>query len=90
MTFDEVVITGGSGSVGSRFLHHLAARGARRIVLLGRTPADVPRIEGVEVLAPRCDITDPAALTAVAAEFACGGASPKPRTPTTRCSARTP
>lgn len=75
MTFDEVVITGGSGSVGSRFLHHLAARGARRIVLLGRTPADVPRIEGVEVLAPRCDITDPAALTAVAAEFACGGAT---------------
>ena len=75
MKFDEVVITGGSGSVGTRFLHHLAARGARRIVLLGRTAVDVPRIDGVEVLTPRCDITDSAALTAVATEFGGGGAT---------------
>ncbi|MEH3129447.1 MAG: mycobactin polyketide synthase MbtD [Mycolicibacterium neoaurum] len=74
-TFDEVVITGGSGSVGMQFLHHLAARGARRIVLLGRTPVEAPRIDGVEVLAPRCDITDAGALTAVAAEFGGGGAT---------------
>ncbi|MDO3398739.1 mycobactin polyketide synthase MbtD [Mycolicibacterium neoaurum] len=72
---DEVVITGGSGSVGTQFLRHVAARGARRIVLLGRAPIDVPRIDGVEVLAPRCDIADPAALTSVAAEFGGGGAT---------------
>lgn len=73
--FDEVVITGGSGSVGMQFLRHLAARGARRIVLLGRTPVDVPSVDGVEILAPRCDITDSAALTSVAAEFGGGGAT---------------
>lgn len=73
--FDEVVITGGSGSVGTQFLRYLAAHGARRIVLLGRGPADTPHVDGVEVLAARCDVTDPAALATVAAEFGGAGAS---------------
>ena len=72
---DEVVITGGSGAVGTHFVTYLAARGARRIVLLGRRGADTRRVAGVEVLAPPCDITDPVALAATAAEFGGGGAS---------------
>ncbi|WP_396835355.1 mycobactin polyketide synthase MbtD [Mycobacterium sp. ITM-2016-00316] len=72
---DEVVITGGSGAVGTHFVHYLAAHGARRIVLLGRSGADRRRVAGAEVLAPPCDITDPAALAATAAEFGGGGAS---------------
>lgn len=67
---DEVVITGGSGAVGTHFVRYLAAHGARRIVLLGRRGAEPQQIAGVEVLAPPCDITDPAAVSAVAAEFA--------------------
>lgn len=72
---DEVVITGGTGAVGTHFVRHLAAHGARRIVLLGRTGADPQRLAGVEILAPPCDITDPAALAATAAEFGGSGAS---------------
>jgi mycobactin polyketide synthetase MbtD len=72
---DEVVITGGTGAVGSHFVRYLAAHGARRIVLLGRTGADPQRLAGVEVLAPPCDITDAAALAATAAEFGGDGAS---------------
>lgn len=72
---DEVVITGGSGAVGTHFVNYLAAHGARRIVLLGRHGAAPRRGAGVEVLAPPCDITDPAALAATAAEFGGGGAS---------------
>lgn len=73
--FDNVVITGGTGAVGSHFVDYLVAHGARRIVLLGRTGADPQRRVGVEVLAPPCDITDPEAVAAVAAEFGSGGAS---------------
>ena len=75
---DEVVITGGNGAVGTHFVRQLAARGARRIVLLGRSGADPRRPAvpaGVEVLAPPCDITDPAAVAATAAEFGGTGAS---------------
>lgn len=73
--FDDVVITGGAGAVGSHFVDYLVAHGARRIVLLGRTGADPQTLAGVEVLAPPCDITDPDALAAAAAEFGGGGAS---------------
>jgi mycobactin polyketide synthetase MbtD len=79
--FDEVVITGGAGAVGLHFAHYLAGHGARRIVLLGRSGADAARLaeigatHGVEVLAPPCDITDPAQVAATAAEFAGDGAS---------------
>jgi len=79
--FDEVVITGGAGAVGPHFARYLAEHGARRIVLLGRKGADAARLaeigatHGVEVLAPPCDITDPAQVAATAAEFAGDGAS---------------
>jgi mycobactin polyketide synthetase MbtD len=79
--FDEVVITGGAGAVGLHFARYLAERGARRIVLLGRSGADAARLaelgatHGVEVLSPPCDITDPARVAATAAEFAGDGAS---------------
>lgn len=72
---DEVVITGGSGIVGTHFVNYLAAHGARRIVLLGRRGAGPQRVAGVEVLAPPCDITDAEALAATAAEFGGDGAS---------------
>ena len=79
--FDDVVITGGAGAVGLHFARYLAEHGARRIVLLGRSGADAARLaeigatNGVEVLAPPCDITDPARVAATAAEFAGNGAS---------------
>ena len=79
--FDEVVITGGAGAVGLHFARYLAEHGARRIVLLGRRGADAARLaelgatHGVEILAPPCDITDPARVAATAAEFAADGAS---------------
>ncbi|MGW0160492.1 mycobactin polyketide synthase MbtD [Mycobacterium sp. NPDC003323] len=72
---DEVVVTGGSGAVGTHFVRQLAARGARRIVLLGRGSVQVPQFDGVEIVAPRCDITDLAGLIATAAEFGGRGAS---------------
>lgn len=79
--FDEVVITGGAGAVGLHFARHLAEHGARRIVLLSRSGAEPARLaeigaaHDVEVLAPPCDITDPARIAATAAEFAGNGAS---------------
>lgn len=79
--FDDVVITGGAGTIGLQYTRYLAERGARRIVLLSRGGADTAALtrlaetHGTEILAPRCDITDAAALTATAAEFAGAGAS---------------
>jgi mycobactin polyketide synthetase MbtD len=79
--FDDVVITGGAGALGVHFARHLAERGARRIVLLSRSGVDPARLAAigvahdVEILAPPCDITDPAQVAATAAEFAGDGAS---------------
>ncbi|GAS86139.1 mycobactin polyketide synthase MbtD [Mycolicibacterium brisbanense] len=78
--FDEVVITG-TGAVGLHYARYLAAHGARRIVLLSRRGLDTGRLaalaapHNVEIVAPRCDITDPAQISAVAAESSRGGAS---------------
>lgn len=82
-TFDEVVITGGAGAVGLHFARHLAEQGARRIVLLSRSGLDDERladladvaVAGAEILAPRCDLTDPAQIAATVAELALGPAS---------------
>ena len=71
---DNVVITGGSGAVGMHYVRYLAARGARRIVLLSRTGAAVD-VPGVELVAPRCDITSADQLRAAALEFGGDGAS---------------
>lgn len=81
-TFDNVLITGGSGAVGLHFARALAARGAHRIVLLSRrgVPPEVlaelaASGEDVEILAPRCDITDPHRIAATAREFGGAGAT---------------
>ena len=78
---DNVVITGGSGAIGLRYARYCIERGARRVILLSRNgvaPDTVTQLIGrrhVEVHAPHCDITDRAAVAAVAAEFAETGAS---------------
>src|SRR5271163_3576620 len=80
-TLDNVVITGGNGAIGMRYARYCVQRGARRIVLLSRTGVDREVLNeilsgrDVEVHAPTCDITDPEALSAVAAEYAGDGAS---------------
>ncbi|WP_454790927.1 mycobactin polyketide synthase MbtD [Mycolicibacterium lutetiense] len=78
--FDEVVITGGAGAVGLHYARHLAEQGARRIVLLSRSGLDDAQVaalatQGAEIVAPRCDLTDPAQIAATVAELAVGPAS---------------
>jgi mycobactin polyketide synthetase MbtD len=78
---DNVVITGGNGTIGLAYARHCIDHGARRVILLSRTgvePASLKTLTDrrpVEVHAPECDITDADALSAVAAECAAGGAS---------------
>lgn len=76
---DDVIITGGTGTVGLQFAQRLAVLGARRIVLLSRSGlADdrIPDFPGdVEIVAPRCDLTDTAQVWNIAAEFGGDGAS---------------
>nr|WP_090277911.1 mycobactin polyketide synthase MbtD [Mycolicibacterium komanii]CRL73119.1 acyl transferase domain-containing protein [Mycolicibacterium komanii] len=79
---DDVVITGGNGAVGLHFARYLAARGARRIVVLSRGGVDdAVRAEltsiarDVEVVAPRCDITSGEQVAAAAEQYAGDGAS---------------
>jgi mycobactin polyketide synthetase MbtD len=77
----SVVITGGSGAIGLRYAQYCIERGARRVILLSRNgvePDVLNRLIGrqhVEVYTPRCDITDRAAVAAVAAEYGGAGAS---------------
>lgn len=78
---DDVVITGGAGNIGLHYARYLAAHGARRIVLLSRRSADPEVLKaltaehGTELVSPPCDITDPAHLALVAAEYGAAGAS---------------
>ncbi len=78
---DDVVITGGAGAIGLHYARYLAERGARRIVLLSRHSADPEVLQtlaaecGTELVSPPCDITDPAQLSLVAAEYGAAGAS---------------
>ncbi|OBH05640.1 polyketide synthase [Mycobacterium sp. E2699] len=78
---DDVVITGGAGAIGMHYARHLAERGARRIVLLSRRPADPAVLKsltaryGTELVSPACDISDPAQLAFAAAEYGAAGAS---------------
>ncbi|MFF1614720.1 SDR family NAD(P)-dependent oxidoreductase, partial [Amycolatopsis sp. NPDC058278] len=67
------LITGGLGGVGLTVAEHLVTRGARRLVLAGRsggTDAAVARLRalGAEVHTPRLDVGDPAAVRALLAE----------------------
>ncbi|KKC03607.1 polyketide synthase [Mycobacterium nebraskense] len=78
---DNVVITGGSGAIGLQYARYCIERGARTVTLLSRNGIDQDSLRRLaeshdtEVHAPRCDITDPAALAAVAARHAGPGAS---------------
>lgn len=78
---DDVVITGGNGTIGLRYARHCVEQGARRVILLSRNGVDRERLgrlsEGyhAEVHAPACDITDAEALSRVAGEYAGEGAS---------------
>ena len=78
---DEVVITGGSGAVARGFTEQLAERGARRIVLLSRRPADpdwcaaLTARYGTDIRPVSADLTDPDALRAAAAAHAGTGAT---------------
>ncbi|MGD1279511.1 mycobactin polyketide synthase MbtD [Mycobacterium seoulense] len=78
---DNVVITGGSGAIGLQYARYCIERGARTVTLLSRNGVDRDALrrltEGHDavVYAPRCDITDRVALTAVAARHAGPGAS---------------
>ncbi|WP_410643394.1 SDR family NAD(P)-dependent oxidoreductase [Amycolatopsis sp. lyj-346] len=67
------LITGGLGGVGLTVAEHLVTRGARRLVLAGRsggTDAAVARLRalGADVHTPRVDVGDPAAVRALLAE----------------------
>jgi mycobactin polyketide synthetase MbtD len=78
---DNVVIAGASGTVGRRYARHCIEHGAHRVILLSRNgvdPVDLDRLAKgypAEVVAPPCDISDPGALSAAAAEYAGDGAS---------------
>jgi mycobactin polyketide synthetase MbtD len=78
---ENVVITGGSGAIGLRYAQYCVEHGARRVILLSRNGLDLDVLtqmaarHRVEVHAPRCDIADRAALSAVAAGYAGSGAS---------------
>ena len=78
---ENVVITGGAGAIGMHYARYFAAHGATRIVLLSRRAADPATLAelahryGVDIVSPRCDITDRTRLAAVAAEFGGDGAS---------------
>lgn len=78
---EHVVITGGSGTIGLRYARHCVERGARRVTLLSRRGVDRPELERMaegyqaQMCAPACDISDPAALSVVADEYAGDGAS---------------
>ncbi len=78
---DDVVITGGAGAIGLHYARYLAEHGARRIVLLSRRSAHPEVLKtlaaeySTELVSPPCDITDPAQLSLIAAEYGAAGAS---------------
>ncbi|MDQ0982718.1 acyl transferase domain-containing protein/D-arabinose 1-dehydrogenase-like Zn-dependent alcohol dehydrogenase/acyl carrier protein, partial [Streptomyces sp. V2I9] len=72
-----VLITGGTGGIGRHLAHHMAARGARKLVLTGRRGPDTPgareladelTARGVETIVAACDVTDRDQLAALLAE----------------------
>ncbi|MFB8173840.1 SDR family NAD(P)-dependent oxidoreductase, partial [Kitasatospora purpeofusca] len=71
-----VLVTGGTGGVGSHTARWLAGQGAERLLLVGRRGADAPGTDelraeltalGTEVAFAACDVADPAALAALVA-----------------------
>lgn len=74
---DNVVITGGSGAIGRSYARFLAARGAKRIVLLSRRAGEPLHLDGsgTEILSIACDLTDDAQLAEAAAVHGGDGAT---------------
>lgn len=78
---EHVVITGGSGAIGLQYARYCIERGARTVTLLSRNGIGRDALRRLtenhdaDVHAPRCDITDAAAVRAVAARHAGTGAS---------------
>ncbi|MFE2295010.1 type I polyketide synthase [Streptomyces sp. NPDC059452] len=73
-----VLVTGGTGGVGSHTARWLAGQGAERLLLVSRRGADAPGTDalraeltalGAEVAFAACDIADPAALAALVADI---------------------
>lgn len=77
----DVVITGGSGAIGLRYARHCIERGAERVTLLSRTGVEPDVLAGLaagyptQLHAPRCDITDAAAVERAAADHGGAGAT---------------
>ncbi|MEU6162511.1 type I polyketide synthase [Streptomyces sp. NPDC047130] len=72
-----VLITGGTGGVGRHLAHHMADRGARKLVLTGRRGPDAPgarelaaelTARGVETVVAACDVTDRDQVAALLAQ----------------------
>ncbi|MCM3849798.1 SDR family NAD(P)-dependent oxidoreductase [Pseudonocardia sp. DR1-2] len=64
------LVVGGHGAVGRELVAALAARGARAVVVVGRSVVEPPAVAGTEVACARADVTDPSGLDAVVARFA--------------------
>ncbi|MFD7639739.1 type I polyketide synthase [Kitasatospora sp. NPDC059795] len=73
-----VLVTGGTGGVGSHTARWLAGQGAERLLLVSRRGADAPGTDalrteltalGAEVAFAACDVADPAALAALVADI---------------------
>ncbi|MGX4735432.1 type I polyketide synthase [Kitasatospora griseola] len=73
-----VLVTGGTGGVGSHTARWLAGQGAERLLLVSRRGADAPGTDelraeltalGTEVAFAACDVADPAALAALVADI---------------------
>ncbi|MGY0459352.1 type I polyketide synthase [Kitasatospora sp. cg17-2] len=73
-----VLVTGGTGGVGSHTARWLAGQGAERLLLVGRRGADAPGADelraeltalGAEVTIAACDVADPVALAALVADI---------------------
>ncbi|MFJ2419025.1 type I polyketide synthase [Streptomyces brevispora] len=73
-----VLVTGGTGGVGSHTARWLAGQGAERLLLVSRRGADAPGTDalraeltalGAEVTFAACDVADPAALAALVADI---------------------
>ncbi|GAA2962005.1 type I polyketide synthase [Actinokineospora diospyrosa] len=67
----SVLITGGTGVLGSALARHLATQGVRKLVLVSRSgyanPDLLADLDGIDVAVVACDTSDPAALVEVIA-----------------------